>query len=1377
MDPAVLRELQTQIGELNDALNSLGGSMSNLTRSAKDSTQAQNSDTNEKNKNTDTANKGSAAVNAVKNSQEAASKKIQEASANFNRALMQTKQAVTQFSQAVFSSEEGMAKYGRASSSLGEAAFSVGRNFGILGTVLGGALAIFGAAVGEVFKLDDNIIKFRDGFTKASGVLPTTAGELGNLAKQARFSLDDMQKLAKTTSSLGTSLTSLGGYAGDGAVKFMKMAAVSDDVRRQYGRMGISQEELLDSQAKYIQMQGVSGQSLNNQRKSTKQLQQESLAYADNLTRMSSLTGKSKDELQAARETAMLEYEEQLKIAEENQRIQDLRAQGRNQEADAVAKEQKNRQQLIQTYTDLYGAEQGQLAGRVMRQGGYDEKTAIFKQRGEDMVGFTEKLKTSNNAMGDIAKQAEKTDAAIVDAAGKFNQSLQVAGEQTGNKLVGSKEQLLAINKRSGSKITDTLAKIDKDMEKKKQAGTDPLADNIESMRSFEREAKAKLQSLLEKIDPLRNGFDMLKKAAYAVAAVAGIVLLGKGAASLMGRGGGAAGAAGEAAAGAAGAGGMAGSAAAGATTIRKADLLDKRGRVLQGAALDARMKKLSGGAATKLDKDDGTFGGIIDALKRAGRSSFQVVKGAGALSIATVELAVGLRAATGIMGIGIIKFVKGLNELDKLDGKNLVQVGLGMAGLGAGVLAMGAGTVASAVGNIAKFFTGGKDPLVQAAEMLTKLSKMNLDRKKIENNGAALMAFAKAMGAIAALGAGSAIAGAIKGVFNGLAGLMGAKMPVEELQDFSKKNINLPKVMINSMALAAFGNAMSSFKGSSAKQAGAAIADTTTSFFKATPPYMQMLMFSMLYIDSKNVKKNASAFKAFAEAMAAYEGYGSSSGAAGAAISEAVTGFFKVDPPFDQLVRFSELPINVKGAMRNSIAFVNFATAMASYKGLGSPTSTIATALADATSKFFKVKPPLEQAVYFSQLNINPKKTRTNAKSFVLFSDAMASYKGGEGLLSAVNTIAAAGLNKLFGQDSAVDAFYKFSKKDFGPKAAQNARAFLDFSKAMGILSGGGSSSFLSNMGSAIAGAAGAAAGVVSGAAGAVWGGLQNLGFKLSGGAADFIAKFEGFSGRAYMFPGEKLYTIGYGHVIQPQEVKAGKLPNGVPVVGPLGRDTVMTKEQAISLLQNDLPKYERPAAAALGSGWSNLNSSQRAAFTSYAYNAGAGGVSKFIKNNNLSGMAANKDWQGMSAAFRDKGVRTGSGRVLPGLVKRRAAEGQLILQAKKGGLFTGPSTGYPMELHGTEMVIPQMSPNSLLMKLAKTNAAIADLGSMIENMQAQVSTDVLPSSPMSEKATSTTFLNPQMIATLANKFDSVINILGESDDVQDKLLKHSMV
>ena len=109
----------------------------------------------------------------------------------------------------------------------------------------------------------------------------------------------------------------------------------------------------------------------------------------------------------------------------------------------------------------------------------------------------------------------------------------------------------------------------------------------------------------------------------------------------------------------------------------------------------------------------------------------------------------------------------------------------------------------------IVKYFTGEKDPLQQSVEMLTKLQKANIDRKRVENNGAALVAYAKAMSAVAGLGAARGFGDAIKGLYDGVSSLMGGKSALDEFVDFSKLDINLKQTKNNSLAFTYFSMAM----------------------------------------------------------------------------------------------------------------------------------------------------------------------------------------------------------------------------------------------------------------------------------------------------------------------------------------------------------------------------------------------------------------------------------------------------------------------------------------------------------------------------------------------------------------------------------------
>lgn len=162
---------------------------------------------------------------------------------------------------------------------------------------------------------------------------------------------------------------------------------------------------------------------------------------------------------------------------------------------------------------------------------------------------------------------------------------------------------------------------------------------------------------------------------------------------------------------------------------------------------------------------------------------------------------------------------------------------------------------------------------------------------------------------------------------------------------------------------------------------------------------------------------------------------------------------------------------------------------------------------------------------------------------------------------------------------------------------------------------------------------------------------------------AAKFISPEEGFSKTAYYDPKGQttLVSIGYGHQIKAHEYAQGYIVCGsdkVPIVGVRGIDTVMTKEQSVSLLQSDLKIYSSSAQSGVGSAWNILGTNQKVALISYAYNTGG---TKTLLKHGLLDTIAKKDSVAGGNVISEYGVRTANGVLHPGLVARRAKEGAL--------------------------------------------------------------------------------------------------------------------
>lgn len=136
---------------------------------------------------------------------------------------------------------------------------------------------------------------------------------------------------------------------------------------------------------------------------------------------------------------------------------------------------------------------------------------------------------------------------------------------------------------------------------------------------------------------------------------------------------------------------------------------------------------------------------------------------------------------------------------------------------------------------------------------------------------------------------------------------------------------------------------------------------------------------------------------------------------------------------------------------------------------------------------------------------------------------------------------------------------------------------------------------------------------------------------------ARDFIKDKEGYRTKTYLDTAG-LPTIGYGHLLKNGE----SYPSGI------------TQKQAIDLLEKDLKIAENIVNKYVKS---DINTNQKAALISFAYNVGEGNFKKStlltFLNQQLYGKAANEF---------DKWIYSG-GKVTNGLVSRRKEEKRLFL------------------------------------------------------------------------------------------------------------------
>ena len=511
MDPEVQRQLEEQAAQLANAF-------SQVTASIIGSNQSQNNSV-----------KGvSAGTAAWTKSLSDAAKKADDGAASIKAAFgdLKTtlKKASGEFASAMFSGTEGFEKYNKSITTAGSSVASFASNFGAYGAAVGAAIEAMTILSTLALKNADAMTGLRDGLSKVVGVLPLSIESLTNLSIQAGYSGANMAKLQKITGGLGEDLTSLGATAGEGAEKFMKMSDVTDETRKRFNKLGVSQEQLTQYQANYIETMNASGRGVELQTKSVDELRNESLKYADNIIRLSSLTGKSGDQIKAEQKAALSTFQEKATVFAEETKMAKLRQEAENATDSAtkeaklaqvaqMQKEMKVREDSIGNLTATLGPQMGDQLSRVMREGVYDSVSQPLANLGVDFIGYSKKLKEASPE--EAVKIQQKLTDEVAAAYKKKSVDLEAIlkmpdGEEIAKKQGFNKETMDRVAKYANltGKEREEALKADQ----KQREADKGLADQKAELDKIERDAGkvyAKLMNDLTQaiLPPLMEGF------------------------------------------------------------------------------------------------------------------------------------------------------------------------------------------------------------------------------------------------------------------------------------------------------------------------------------------------------------------------------------------------------------------------------------------------------------------------------------------------------------------------------------------------------------------------------------------------------------------------------------------------------------------------------------------------------------------------------------------------------------------------------------------------------------------------------------------------------------------------------------------------------
>lgn len=523
MDQELTEQFNENMRQLSEMMAQLNSTMAGTVKSMNDASVAsKNAATSTKQSADSQTNSTSQVVTGNTKLQEAQKKSsdiMAESAKNFAAAGYLAGNALKSFGSALTNTEEGFKKYGGAVQGAGDAAFSLGKNFGIIGTVIGGVTKGLTMFASQALGMHDTMIKLNREVTSFTGVVPGTVEGFAKLAANAGYAGENMAKMARFIQGLGTNVVALGNTAGEGAVKFAKIADVGDDVKRVFGKLGYSQEQLTEMQAAYIRQQALSGQSLALNVKTEERLRRESLGYAENLIKLSSITGQNAEDAQKEREAVKSQIEEQIKVRQEELLAQKLEKEGRTEEARRIREDSAARSAIMENMTTMYGQEVGSMVGRVLRTGAFDEFSAGLATMGlsvDDIQGKMKSMGAELATTNDQEKRRKILNEGSFVVADKYNKGIDRFSTIIGDAAQFSKDlpgqfgvtsdALQRSNLAIGKEASERLASADKLINSEKNRNDraeQQRLDQEAADRNFQRQWQTSMLALADQINPL----------------------------------------------------------------------------------------------------------------------------------------------------------------------------------------------------------------------------------------------------------------------------------------------------------------------------------------------------------------------------------------------------------------------------------------------------------------------------------------------------------------------------------------------------------------------------------------------------------------------------------------------------------------------------------------------------------------------------------------------------------------------------------------------------------------------------------------------------------------------------------------------------------
>ena len=452
------------------------------------------------------------------------SREYERATKELKQSSEQIKGAFGTLTRTVLNTDRNFKKYGDSLSQAGDAAVTFGKTFGPMGAVAGNLVKALTFLAEKSLEQADNLISGTDNLRRMGAAGAFTSEEFLGMAHASGVVSQNLNLLVKPMQNLGTGMVGLGGTVGQGVKRFAELTAVTEEQRMQFRRLGIDQEELIESQAAYLQLQNATGRRMQANFRSTDQLQKASLDYTRNLIELASLTGKDIDQIKKEQQAVLAREEFMIRNSQMEREIARLRKDG----ADEAALAEASRLEAQLEATKRFAAEVGTVVGdadlntaimQMITSGGaiFSEETAALARQmgmtGEEFGSFLARLEEGEAPTSDFLDALQRAVDATVDQVGD---AAIFGGAELRKAFLMSSEILTFGARRAGVIEAEAREQSAEDIAEAERAGFDRTMDARARLTELEIRAGVEMDNLLKKLNPLVSGLTGLNAAVYA---------------------------------------------------------------------------------------------------------------------------------------------------------------------------------------------------------------------------------------------------------------------------------------------------------------------------------------------------------------------------------------------------------------------------------------------------------------------------------------------------------------------------------------------------------------------------------------------------------------------------------------------------------------------------------------------------------------------------------------------------------------------------------------------------------------------------------------------------------------------------------------------